>query len=63
MWTLGVIVLDSSSIMGAIDYIATVLRLRAPGMTMWRIPMPTWMVTLTGGNIRLTTPMLNARAL
>lgn len=34
MWILVVIVLGSSSIMGAIDYIATVLRLRAPGMTM-----------------------------
>ena len=37
----------SSSVMGAVNYITTVVRLRAPGMTWFRLPLTVWGFFLT----------------
>src|SRR5690606_11458444 len=41
-WVLGV-----ASIMGGVNFITTIINLRAPGMRMMRLPLFTWMALLT----------------
>src|SRR5271154_6867239 len=41
-WILGMVLLISSSLMGAINFIATIIQLRAPGMTWMRLPWFVW---------------------
>ena len=39
MWIMGIILVSSSSIMTAVNLMATIFMLRAPGMTMWRLTL------------------------
>src|SRR5205085_1554016 len=39
-WFLAIFILGFSSIMGAVNYLATIIKLRCPGMTMFRMPLP-----------------------
>ncbi|MBI2174307.1 MAG: cbb3-type cytochrome c oxidase subunit I [Candidatus Omnitrophica bacterium] len=57
-WIIGVIVLGSSSIMGAVNYITTIINLRAPGMTYFRLPMSIWALFITAIITVLATPVL-----
>jgi cytochrome c oxidase subunit 1 len=41
-WILGLTLNGTSSLMGAINYIATVLTMRAKGMTLMRMPLTVW---------------------
>ena len=43
-WILGVALLGVSSIMGAINFVTTIIRMRAPGMTYFRMPIFVWTV-------------------
>jgi cytochrome c oxidase subunit 1 len=45
-WVLGLQVLGASSVMAGVNFIATILNMRAPGMTLMRMPVFIWM-TLT----------------
>ncbi len=47
MFFLGVFVAGWSSILGALNVIATVLRMRAKGMTAWRLPIFVWAAIAT----------------
>ncbi len=38
-WIVALVLLGASSIMGAINFIVTMLRFRAPGMGLWQMPM------------------------
>ena len=42
LWAIAVFLIGASSIMGGINYITTVIRLRAPGMTWTRLPLTVW---------------------
>ncbi|MFN8105021.1 MAG: cytochrome c oxidase subunit I [Acidimicrobiia bacterium] len=42
LWAVGLIMIGLASIANAVNLIATVLTLRAPGMTMWRLPIFCW---------------------
>ncbi len=42
LWALAVFFIGASSIMGGINYITTVIRLRAPGMTWGKLPLTIW---------------------
>ncbi|MBN2469957.1 MAG: cbb3-type cytochrome c oxidase subunit I, partial [Anaerolineae bacterium] len=44
MWIIGLQVLGVSSLMGAVNFITTIFTMRAPGMSLWRIPVFTWTV-------------------
>jgi len=46
-WTLGLQALGVASIMGGVNFITTILNLRAPGMRLMRMPLFTWMSLLT----------------
>jgi cytochrome c oxidase subunit I len=59
-WVLALLVLGIGSVGGAINIIATVLTLRAPGMTLGRLPLFVWMTFVTAILIILALPVLNA---
>ncbi len=52
-----------SSTMGAINYVTTVIRLRAPGMTWMRLPLTIWGLWLTAILNALFVPVLGSAAL
>jgi cytochrome c oxidase subunit 1 len=43
-WSLGLQITGIASLTGALNLIVTVLNMRAPGMTMWKMPIFTWMI-------------------
>lgn len=43
-WVLGVGLLGISSIMGGVNFVTTIVRMRAPGMTFFRMPIFVWTV-------------------
>jgi cytochrome c oxidase subunit 1 len=60
LWIMGLIVSGLGTILGAVNMMTTVLCLRAPGMTMWRMPIFTWNILFTGILILLAFPILTA---
>ncbi|HEU5045271.1 MAG TPA: cbb3-type cytochrome c oxidase subunit I [Nocardioidaceae bacterium] len=60
LWILGLMVVGTSSLLGAINFVVTVLRLRAPGMTMARVPIFTWATLTTSILVILAVPSLTA---
>jgi cytochrome c oxidase subunit 1 len=57
-WFTSVILLGFTSLMGVINYITTILKLRCPGMTMFRMPLTTWAIFITSILVLLATPVL-----
>ena len=55
---LGVFVLGFSSILTGLNFVTTIHRLRAPGMTWFRIPLFVWTLYATGWVQMLATPVL-----
>ncbi|HUE77022.1 MAG TPA: cbb3-type cytochrome c oxidase subunit I [Longimicrobiales bacterium] len=55
---ISLIVLGFSSLMGAVNYITTVINMRAPGMTWFRLPLATWSLFVTAVLILLSIPVL-----
>ncbi|MHB8417596.1 MAG: cytochrome c oxidase subunit I [Myxococcales bacterium] len=47
LWTLALFLAGCSTLMGAINYITTIVRLRAPGMGYFRMPLTIWGLWLT----------------
>jgi cytochrome c oxidase subunit 1/cytochrome c oxidase subunit I+III len=59
-WILALLVSGAGTIMSAINVIVTVVTLRAPGMSMKRLPLFVWMSTVNSFLIVLALPALNA---
>jgi len=60
LWLIGVIILGSSSILGSINFLVTILNMRTPGMTMHRIPLFVWAILTTSFIQLIATPALAA---
>ena len=60
LWAMGVILVGWSSIMGAVNYITTIVMLRAPGMTMFRMPLTVWALFITALLQLMATPVLGS---
>jgi cytochrome c oxidase subunit 1 len=60
LWIIGLLVVGLSGILGSINLLTTIFRLRAPGMTMFRIPMFVWTVLVNQLLILLAFPALTA---
>ena len=58
LWLVSLTILGFSSLIGAVNYITTVINLRAPGMTWFRIPLATWSLFVTAVLILLAIPIL-----
>ena len=63
LWITGLVVAGLGTILGAVNMIATVVCLRAPGMTMFRLPMFTWTVLVTGLLVLVAFPVLTSALL
>ncbi|MGW7258745.1 aa3-type cytochrome oxidase subunit I [Streptomyces sp. NPDC054834] len=63
LWTMGLVVTGVSTTLGAVNFITTILCLRAPGMTMFRMPIFTWNVLFTSILVLPAFPVLTAALL
>jgi cytochrome c oxidase subunit 1 len=63
LWILGLAVSGLGTILGGVNMITTVLCLRAPGMTMFRMPIFTWNILVTSLLVLLAFPILTAALL
>jgi cytochrome c oxidase subunit I len=60
LWLIGLILVGTASILGSVNFIATIFKMRAPGMTLFRMPIFVWTVLVTMTLILLATPVLTA---
>ncbi|HEX5532924.1 MAG TPA: cbb3-type cytochrome c oxidase subunit I, partial [Actinomycetales bacterium] len=58
MWLFGLAFAGFGTILGAVNFITTIICMRAPGMTMWRMPVFTWNVLITGILVLMAFPPL-----
>ena len=62
-WLLGLVFVGISSMMGSINYITTIIQMRAPGMTMFRLPLTIWGMLITAILQAFALPVLTAALL
>ncbi|MBJ8340806.1 cytochrome c oxidase subunit I [Antrihabitans sp. YC3-6] len=60
LWILGLAVSGLGTILAAVNMITTVVCLRCPGMTMFRMPIFTWNILVTSILVLLAFPLLTA---
>jgi cytochrome c oxidase subunit 1 len=60
LWLIGLLLVGTASILGSINFVATIFKMRAPGMTLFRMPILVWTVLVTQTLILLATPVLAA---
>jgi cytochrome c oxidase subunit I len=58
LWALSLTILGFSSLAGSVNYITTIVNMRAPGMTYFRMPLPVWSLFITSILILLAIPVL-----
>ncbi len=63
MWIVGLALSGLGTILGGVNFITTVLTMRAPGMTMFRMPIFTWNIFATSVLVLLAFPVLAAALL
>jgi cytochrome c oxidase subunit 1 len=61
-WLIGMFFLITSSLLGSINFIVTIVQLRAPGMTFMRMPFFVWAQLVTSFLLLLAFPPLEAAA-
>jgi cytochrome c oxidase subunit I len=59
-WSMSLLILGVGSVAASINLIATILTLRAPGLTIRRLPLFVWMILVNSFLIILALPVLNA---
>jgi cytochrome c oxidase subunit 1 len=60
LWTISIFLVGFSSIMGAVNYVTTVLNKRAKGMKLFDMPLTVWALFITAILVTLGTPVLAA---
>jgi cytochrome c oxidase subunit I len=60
MWIVGLVLSGLGTILGAVNIITTILTLRAPGLTMFRMPIFTWNILITSVMVIAVFPLLAA---
>jgi len=58
LWLVSLFILGFSSIAGAVNYITTVVSMRAPGLTWFRLSLPVWSLFITAILVLLAMPIL-----
>jgi len=61
-WIIGMVCLISSSLLGAVNFITTIIQLRAKGLSWMRLPFFVWAQLVTGFLLLLAFPPLEAAA-
>ena len=59
-WAFGLLAIGIGTLAAGINFIVTIVTLRAPGMTMRRVPLFVWMMFIDAWLILLAMPVLNA---
>ena len=62
-WLIGMVIIITSSLFGAINFIVTMLNMRAKGLTMGRLPVFCWAQLVTAVLLLLAFPVLEAGAI
>ena len=57
-WLLGLLILGTSSVAASLNFIVTIVNLRAPGMTMMRMPLFTWMTLVVAFLVIFAFPVI-----
>jgi len=57
-WAISLLVMGTSSVAGALNFVVTIINLRAPGMTMMRMPVFVWMTLITSLLLVLAFPVI-----
>ncbi|WP_298227374.1 cytochrome c oxidase subunit I [Gryllotalpicola sp.] len=60
MWFFGLAISGFGTILGGVNFITTIITMRAPGMTMFRMPIFTWNTLVTSLLILMAFPVLAA---
>jgi cytochrome c oxidase subunit 1 len=60
LWIAGIVLTGLSGVLTAVNVVATTLTMRAPGMTMFRMPIFVWNMLVTSVLVLLTFPVLSA---
>ncbi|MEY3319244.1 MAG: hypothetical protein RL540_1619 [Actinomycetota bacterium] len=63
LWIVGLAVSGLGTILGGVNFVTTIFTMRAPGMTMFRMPMFTWNTLLTAILVLIAFPPLAAALL
>jgi cytochrome c oxidase subunit I len=63
LWIMGLVLSGLGTILGAVNFTTTIFCMRAPGMTMFRMPIFTWNALLTSILVLLAFPVLAAALL
>ncbi len=62
LWIIGMVFNITASLLGSVNFIATIVQLRAPGMTWMRLPFFCWAIFITAYLLLLAFPPLEAAA-
>ena len=57
-WVFGLQILGIASLAGGLNFIVTILNMRAPGMTLFRMPVFVWMTLVTSFLIIFAMPVI-----
>jgi cytochrome c oxidase subunit 1 len=60
LWIVGLALSGIAAVLGAVNFIATIYGRRAPGMTIFRMPLFTWSILVTAAMILFAFPPLTA---
>jgi len=60
LWLVGLTLIGTSSILGAVNFLVTIFKMRAPGMTLFRMPILVWTVLVTSVLVLMATPVLTS---
>lgn len=60
LWLIGLAVTGVATVLGAVNIVTTVLTLRAPGMTMFRLPIFTWNMVVVSILVLIAFPVVTA---
>jgi cytochrome c oxidase subunit 1 len=60
LWVIGLYIMGLGTILGAVNFVTTIMTMRAPGMTMFRMPIFTWNILITSIMILICFPVLAA---
>ncbi len=60
LWLIGLLLTGFSAVFTAVNLITTIVGMRAPGMTMFRVPIFSWNMLVTSGLVLMAFPVLTA---
>ncbi|CAN5367795.1 cytochrome c oxidase subunit I [soil metagenome] len=62
-WIIGLAISGLGTILGGVNFVTTIITLRAPGMTLFRMPIFTWNLLVTSVLVLLAFPILTSALL